>query len=107
MSASGVHFIYTLFGSQEDARRIAMTLLSEKLIACANHLGSALSQYEWKGEFCEEQEFPVIFKTGVEMVEAAMARLAELHPYDTPAILSWSAERVSADYAGWIIGQTA
>lgn len=107
MSESGVHLIYTLFGSQEDARRIAMTLLSEKLVACANHLGAALSQYQWDGEFCEEQEFPVLLKTGADKVDAACARLAELHPYDTPAILSWPAERVAPDYADWISAQTA
>lgn len=99
---SDVHILYTLFGSAEEARHVAKAMIEERLVACANHLAPAMSQYQWDGEFCEEQEYPVLFKTGANRVEAAMAKLRELHSYDTPAILSWPAERADADYAAWV-----
>lgn len=102
---SGVSLIYTTFGSSEEARRVAMTLLQEKLIACANHLAPIVSQYEWQDEFHEEQEFPALLKTSTAKVEPAMTRLRELHSFDTPAILSWNAENADADYAKWLQGQ--
>ena len=63
--------IYTTFGSAEEGRRIAQTLLQERLIACANHLAPAISQYEWQGEIHEEQEFPALLKTNIDKVEVA------------------------------------
>jgi len=99
---SDVHILYTLFGSAEEARKVAKAMIEERLVACANHLPPVLSQYQWDGEFCEEQEFPVLFKTGADRVEAAMAKLRELHSYDTPAILIWPADRVDVDYAAWV-----
>ena len=38
--------------------------------------------------------------------DAAAARLAELHPYDTPAIVVWAAE-ATPDYAAWLAAETA
>ncbi len=102
---SGISLIYTTFGSSEEARRVAMTLLQERLIACANHLAPIVSQYEWQDEFHEEQEFLALLKTSAAKAEAAMIRLRELHSFDTPAILSWNAENADADYAKWVWGQ--
>lgn len=84
---------------------MAMTLLQEKLIACANHLAPIISQYEWQDEFHEEQEFPALLKTSAAKAEAAMIRLRELHGFDTPVILSWNADKADADYTNWLQGQ--
>jgi len=102
---SAVSLIYSTFGTAEEARRVALTLLQEKLIACANHLAPVISQYEFEGEFHEEREFPVLLKSSVEQAGPAMARLASLHSFDTPAILQWSADAADPDYEKWLLGQ--
>jgi len=99
--------IYTLFGSGEEARRVAMVLLNEKLIACANHFAPAVSQYVWpdengKPDVREEQEFPVLLKTSQTLAQEAMERLKELHSFDTPAILSWQVWRTDPLFANWL-----
>jgi len=94
--------IYTLFGTGEEARHIAMTLMREKLIACANHFAPAVSQYQWQGDFCEEQEFPVLFKTNEDNIDQAMARLKVLHSFDTPAILSWKTWKGDPEFHKWL-----
>ncbi len=97
--------IYSVFGSSIEAKQVAKTLIEEKLIACANHFAPAVSQYVWEGELCEEQEYPVLLKTVESLTKPAMARLKALHSYDTPAILSWSADDSDPAYAKWLSGQ--
>ncbi len=99
--------IYTVFGSSTEANQVARTLIEEKLVACANHFAPAVSQYVWEGEFCEEQEYPVLLKTLETQAEAAMQRLKTLHSYDTPAILSWPADQSDPAYAKWLSEQIA
>lgn len=104
---SGVTFVYTLFGSAETARRVARQLVEERLAACANMLPPCASIYQWKGTLREDAEIPVVFKTAAEGRDALMARLAELHDYDVPAILAFPAEAAHPPFAQWIAGQVA
>ena len=97
--------IYTLFGSGVEAKQVARTLIEERLVACANHLAPASSQYVWEGEFCEEQEYPVLLKTVESMAQAAMERLEAMHSYEKPAILCWTAGHSAPAYAKWLSGQ--
>lgn len=97
--------IYTVFGTGTEAKQVAKTLIEERLIACANHFAPALSQYVWDGEFCEDQEYPVLLKTTESQTKPAMTRLKTLHSYDTPAILCWATDDSDPDYAKWLSGQ--
>ncbi|MEH6702235.1 divalent-cation tolerance protein CutA [Parasphingorhabdus sp.] len=97
--------IYSTFGSEEEARDVAKTLLLEKLIACANHFPAILSQYEYQGKFHEDREFPVLFKTAPELVKPAGERLLGLHSFDTPAVLHWQVEASNPGYEKWLLGQ--
>lgn len=99
-------FVYTLFESAEEARRISRQLVQERLAACANMLAPCTSIYEWEGRLSEEGEFPVLFKTALEKRDALVERIRTVHSYDVPAILSWEAEANGA-YADWIGGQTS
>ena len=49
----------------------------------------------------EEAEIPVLFKLSFVKLDTAKARLAELHPYDEPAILHWQAGTTQG-YAAWL-----
>ncbi|WP_417620660.1 divalent-cation tolerance protein CutA [Parasphingorhabdus sp.] len=100
-----VALIYSTFGSAEEARRVALSLLQEKLVACANHFAPVVSQYEFQGKLHEEQEFPALLKTSTEMVGPAMSRLSILHSFDTPAILHWVVDAADPDYEKWLLGQ--
>src|SRR3546814_21110025 len=86
---SDLVLVYTLFADAGEARRLSRLLVGEGLAACANMLGPCTSIYEWQGDVREENEFPVLLKTAIEKRAALMARLAELHSYEVPAILSW------------------
>lgn len=77
------------FPNRELAREVARTLLSEKLIACANLIGEVESIFQWEEEIAEGKEVAVLFKTTSERLDRLTVRLGELHPYDTPAVLGW------------------
>lgn len=98
---NGLVLVYTLFGSAEEARGVCRRLIEEKLAGCANIQPPCTSIYEWEGALREEAEVPVLLKTTAAKCEALRARLAELHSYDVPAILSWPAD-ANASFTCWI-----
>lgn len=94
--------IYCPFPDRESARRIASQLLDEKLIACANILGAVESLYEWEGERGAGEEVGVLLKTDANVLNKAVDRLSDLHPYDVPAVLGWNCDVAGREAAAWL-----
>jgi periplasmic divalent cation tolerance protein len=91
--------LYCIFASQEEADRVGRTVVEEGLAACINILGPCRSIYRWQGKVEEAEEVPAILKTSAAAAENLIARIAELHSYDVPAITAWPVERLFAAYA--------
>jgi periplasmic divalent cation tolerance protein len=100
-----VEWVYVTAGSEEEAVRLARVVLDEKLAACANLLGGIRSLYRWQGELCDEQEVAMVLKTTSFRVKELMDRLSELHSYQTPCILAFSAHRVEELFSSWVVSQ--
>ena len=81
--------IYCPFPDAETARTVGKRLLDEGLVGCVNIGGSIRSLFEWNGERGEGVECPALFKTNQALLEQAITRLEDLHPYDAPAIMGW------------------
>ncbi|HEX8480616.1 MAG TPA: divalent-cation tolerance protein CutA [Allosphingosinicella sp.] len=94
--------VYATFASDEEARRIARTLVEERLAACANILGACRSIYRWQGAIEESEEVAALFKTGAERAAALIARLGELHSYDVPAAVVWPIAGALGSYSQWV-----
>lgn len=107
MSGERVALVYSLFASAEQARAVARTLVTERLAACANILGPCTSIYEWQGKVEEGAEVPVLFKTSADRRDALMARIAQLHDYDVPAILALPVDAAHPPFATWVAEQLA
>ena len=99
--------VWCPFPDEASAAEAADRLRDEKLIACATILGSLRSLYEWNGTRGDERECGVLFKTHADKLDAAVARIAELHPYDTPAVLGWRCDAAGAATAEWLGGLVA
>ena len=93
--------LLSTFPDEETARRIASTLVEERLVACANLLPGATSIYRWEGKVESATEVVVIFKTG-ESAAAAMARIKELHPYEVPEIIQIAVKDARPAYLAWV-----
>ena len=94
--------IWCPFADEASAEAAARQLLDERLVACANILPPMRSLYTWQGERGEAAEIGVLFKTDASALDRATARLAEIHPYDTPAVLGWRTDTVAKPTAEWL-----
>ena len=104
MNAEGPALIWCPFGSEESAAEIATTLLDEGLVACANILPPMRSLFVWNGGREEARENGVLFKTDAALLDRTIERLAELHPYDEPAVIGWRADAASSGTRAWLAG---
>ena len=94
--------IWCPFADEDSAAAAASQLLDESLVACANIFPPMRSLYVWQGERGEARECGVLFKTDAALLARATARLAEIHPYDTPAILGWRTDPAPAGTREWL-----
>lgn len=94
--------IYCPFPDHASAAKVAERLLGERLIACANIGGAVRSLFVWNGERGEAAEVGVLFKTREALLDSAVARIVELHPYDAPAVLGWRCDAVAEATANWL-----
>ena len=94
--------IWCPFPDEDGAAAAATQLLDEKLIVCANILGQVRALYEWNGERGDAREVGVLFKTDAALLDAAVTRIAHLHPYDTPAVLGWRCDAAAPGTAEWL-----
>ncbi len=101
-ASTDVRFIYVTIKDAAEARTLAKTLLSERLIACANILPQIESVYEWQGKVHCDPESVLILKTTVSKVAATIKRVEELHPYETPCALTLAIESGAEKYLGWL-----
>lgn len=104
MSAGGAGeaaLIWCPFPDEAAASAAAGVLLGERLIACANLLPGVQSLFAWQGGRDEGAECGVLLKTTALLLDDAMRRIAELHPYDTPAIAGWTV-RADAGTLAWL-----
>ena len=94
--------IYAVFTSAEEAERIGRTVIEERLAACINILSPVRSIYRWKGRIETADEVAAILKTHHWRSDALIARIAELHSYDIPCVVSWPIDKIVGAYADWV-----
>lgn len=92
--------IYSTFPSLKDGKKIADSLLKEKLIACVNFF-PVESMYHWKGKIEKSKEIAGMMKTKSKNWQKVQARIKELHPYDIPCVIKIEADG-SVEYVRWI-----
>lgn len=90
------------FADAGTARRVAETLVEERLAACANLIPGVESVYRWQGKVEKAAEVMVVFKTTEAARPRFEARLRELHPYEVPELLVFRPEGGLPDYLRWI-----
>ena len=94
--------VYAVFGDAEEAARIGRTMVEERLAACINILPGVESIYRWDGKIETAEEVAAIFKTTHDRSDALVARIAALHSYDVPCIVTWPIDKLIGSYADWV-----
>ena len=100
----GPALIWCPFPDSDAAATACSALLDEGLIACANMMPHMHSLFVWNGERGESRETGALLKTDAALLDQAIVRLGELHPYDEPAILGWRCDAALPATAAWLAG---
>ncbi len=98
--------VYAVFANAEEAERIGRTVVEERRAACINILGPIRSIYRWEGKVEVTDEVAAILKTSASSANALIARIASLHSYDVPCIVTWPVDKVLSSYADWVESST-
>ena len=94
--------VTTTLPTEDGARRVAETLVAERLAACAQVQGPVHSVFRWQGAVDRATEWYCHLKTTRARFPALEARLRALHPYDVPEIIALPALLAHAPYARWV-----
>ena len=87
------------------AERLAETLVTERLAACAQLTGCR-SLFRWNETVQRESECLLLLKTAAGRWPQLETRLRALHPYEVPEIIALPILAGSADYLAWIDAET-
>ncbi|GGE47752.1 hypothetical protein GCM10007276_26240 [Agaricicola taiwanensis] len=98
--------VYTTWPKMETAAGAGQALVERKLAACVNIMPEMVSIFPWRGRVEEVREVVMIIKTRQDRLEETMSAVAEMHPYDTPAVLALPLMAVHPGYAKWIVEET-
>ncbi len=101
---TGARVVLCTAPSPEVGRDLARALVGEGLAACVNLLPGVTSIYRWQGKVEEEPEVLLVIKLAADGLATLEARLLELHPYDTPEVVTLAPERVEPRYLAWLTG---
>ncbi|MEK7274126.1 MAG: divalent-cation tolerance protein CutA [Candidatus Desantisbacteria bacterium] len=96
------YMIVLITAPQAEAKELAMTLVQEKLAACANIIDMVSSIYWWEGKIQDDKESLLILKTKQDMVDALIIRTKQIHSYTVPEIIALPIIRGNQDYLNWI-----
>ena len=94
--------VYAVFANAEEAERIGRAMVEERRAACVNILGPIRSIYRWQGRIETADEVAAIFKTHHWHSDALIERIADMHSYDVPCIVTWPIDKILGRYAEWV-----
>ena len=89
-------------GSEEEAARIASTLVERRLAACVNVLPNMRSVYRWKGAVESASECLLVIKSSRDQFEAVRAALEAAHSHELPEALALTVVDGSPAYLEWL-----
>jgi periplasmic divalent cation tolerance protein len=104
---SAARLVLVTAGSEDQAVRIARTLVEERLAACVNLVAPVRSIYRWRDAVEDEREFLLIVKTRKTLYPRLERRIRELHSYEVPEILALAVDAGHEPYLAWLFESTA
>ena len=88
--------------SEDEAARIAETLVAEKLAACVSILPGVRSVYRWKGQLERSNEVLLLIKTSRDHFDRLRHALEAANSYEVPEILALPVVDGAPNYLNWL-----
>ena len=88
--------------SEEEAERLARSMVEQQLAACVNVIPRIRSHYRWKGALESAEEWLLLIKSSRSRFQELMAALEKAHSYEVPEILALPVVEGAANYLNWL-----
>lgn len=89
-------------GSEKEARRVARSLVKERLAACANVIPGVCSFFFWDGKLCQKKEALILIKTMNSKAKKIMDKIKKNHSYEVPEIIFFRIDKAEKNYLKWV-----
>ena len=93
--------IFTTTDNLKEARKLAKTLVEQKLVACTQ-ISDIESFYNWENNVQNNQEFRIMFKTTKNKYKDVEREILKIHSYDLPAIYAVDVDELYKPYGDWL-----
>ena len=94
--------VFVTCGSEEEAVKIAHSLVEERVAACTSILSSVRSIYRWEEKIWDEKEWILIIKTQKKRFEELEKKVKSLHSYSVPEIIGLPIVEGASSYLKWL-----
>ena len=94
--------VYVTVPNREAGKKLAESIVKEKLAACVNRVPGIESVYQWKGEIQTDAEELLIIKTRQSLLQALTEHVKANHEYDVPEVISLPITGGNLKYLEWI-----
>jgi periplasmic divalent cation tolerance protein len=89
-------------GSEEEAHKIAESLVNTRKAACVNIVPRVDSLFWWKDKLDSARESLLLVKTKASLFPEIISLVKEIHSYEVPEIIALPIIAGSEDYLKWL-----
>ncbi|XP_019058875.1 PREDICTED: protein CutA, chloroplastic-like [Tarenaya hassleriana] len=98
--------VYVTVPNREAGKKLANSLVQEKLAACVNIVPGIESVYQWEGNIQSDAEELLIIKTRQSLLDALKEHVKANHEYDVPEVIALPITGGSPQYLEWLKNST-
>ncbi|KAJ8445086.1 hypothetical protein Cgig2_029458 [Carnegiea gigantea] len=98
--------VYVTVPNKEAGKKLAESIVKERLAACVNRVPGIESVYEWKGEIQTDSEELLIIKTRESLLGALTEHVKANHEYEVPEVIAMPISGGNPQYLEWLKNST-
>ncbi|XP_077212743.1 nitrogen regulatory PII-like, alpha/beta isoform X2 [Tasmannia lanceolata] len=98
--------VYVTVPNKEAGKKLAESIIREKLAACVNRVPGIESVYFWDNKIQTDSEELLIIKTRESLLEALTEHVKANHEYEVPEVISMPITGGNLKYLEWIKNST-
>ncbi|KAI3864172.1 hypothetical protein MKW98_031764 [Papaver atlanticum] len=98
--------VYVTVPTKEAGKKLAESIVTEKLAACVNRVPGVESVYQWEGKIQTDSEELLIIKTRESLLEPLKEHVKANHEYDVPEVIAMPITGGSLQYLEWLKNST-
>ncbi|KAG9450785.1 hypothetical protein H6P81_010750 [Aristolochia fimbriata] len=98
--------VYVTVPNKEAGKKLAESIIKEKLAACVNRVPGIESVYWWDGQVQADSEELLIIKTRESLLQPLTQHVKANHEYDLPEVIAMPITGGNEKYLEWIKNST-